>query len=239
MTTHIIGTREEWLAARLSLRSFAMQELTFPGFFPINMRPCSRDHVLESAGQQVLAHLGEIVVPAQLGPQLRGSVSVGRHHEFDILQVIVGSAGGNLGQLIAHAVQCGEVELVESCEEMVVPRSFAGSPVPHRPCIHQLVIENMIAVSTLNCRFIGVLRARGIAGRSQKIRGAAIYAKVVACRIVDPALCVDGATHVIVQVAALGHLLEKGKQQGRILADRIEVASCAFLGRFRHDGRGT
>jgi hypothetical protein len=35
---------------------------------------------------------------------------------------------------------------------------------------------------------------------------------------------------VIVQVAALGHLLKKGEQQGRILADRIELAGSSLLG---------
>jgi hypothetical protein len=175
-------------------------------------------------------HFGEIVIPAQLGPQLRGSVSVGRHHEFDILQVIVGSARCDLSQLVAHTVQRREEELVESCEEMVVARSLVGSPVAHRPRIDELVVENMIAIGALNCGLAGVRRARGIAGRRQKVRRAAIHAEVVACRIVDPTLCVDGATHVIVQVAALGHLLEKGEQQGRIVADRIELAGSSLLG---------
>jgi hypothetical protein len=112
-----------------------VEELTLSGFFPIEARACGRDHIFQATGQQLLAHFGEIIVPAQLGPQLRGSVSVRRNHEFDILQVIVGSARCDFSQLVAHTVQRREEELVESCEEMVVARSLVGSPVAHRPRI--------------------------------------------------------------------------------------------------------
>src|SRR5215475_14221769 len=99
-------------------------------------------------------------------------------HEFDILQVVSGRAGGNFRRLVAHAIRPGEIEFVESREEVIMARTFRWSPVAHGPGIDELVEENLVAISAAHPGLTGI-HARFITRWPDQRGGGAVYAEIV------------------------------------------------------------
>src|SRR5262249_45101489 len=172
--------------------------------------------------EQPCPHGREVVTPAKLGSQGRYVHIVGGVHEFEILKMVSGGARGSLSQFVTYMVEGGQQELVKRGEEVVVARFFPATPVTHRPCVDDLVIQNMVFIGASDGWLVGILLA-GIAGRSNQVGRGVVYAETVFGGVVDPGLGVDRTREVIVQVATLGHLAQKGQQEWRLIPDRLQV----------------
>ena len=159
------------------------------------------------------AHFSEVIVfiPAEFCAELRRAAPIGGVHELDVLHVFAAGAVGNGSYGFGDVVMRSESELVEGGEEMVVAGFIAGAPVAHRPGIDDLVVENVVVVGAANAGFRRVVLA-GIAGRAHQLRSSAVDAEIVGGGEVDEVLGVNRAVEVIVQVSALGHVVQKREQ---------------------------
>ena len=183
---------------------------------------------LQAAGEKFLAHFGEVVFPVQLHAELRGSAAIGGVHEFDILHVFAGGAVDHGGDGFGDMVVRGQSELVEGGEEMVVAGLVAGAPVAHGPCVDDLVVEDVVVIGAADAGLRRVMFA-GIAGGAQQAGRGAVDAEIVGCREVEQILGVNRAIEVVVQVAALGDVVQESQQQGGLVADRVEIARRLLL----------
>ena len=174
--------------------------------------------------------------PSELHAEFRGGASVGRVHEFHVLHVFLGSAVDDGSDGFGDVVVGGESEFVEGGEEMVVAGFVAGTPVAHRPGVDDLVVEDVVVVGAADAGLWRVVLA-GIAGRAEQSRSGAVDAEIVGRGPVDHVFGIDGAVEVIVQVAALGHVVQKCQQQRRLVADGVEIARGFLLGGLG-DGEG-
>src|SRR5271170_704945 len=87
----------------------------------------------------------------------------------------------------------------------------------------------MIDVGATNERLAGEFFAGIVTWRSNEYRGRAIHAQVVACGIIDQIFGVKGATKVVMQIAALGHLAQESQLNGWLSPDRFEIAYGALF----------
>src|SRR5271166_471590 len=105
----------------------------------------------------------------------------------------------SLGELIAGVIVGSQGKFIERGKKMVVPRLLSRVPVTHRPRIDHRVVQNVVAISAADLgsavRFAG-----RVTRRSAQPRGGAVHAKSIFGGEVDPALSVDGARKVVVQV---------------------------------------
>src|SRR5690348_335351 len=109
------------------------------------------------------------------------------------------------------------------------PDSSPGAPVAHGPGVDDLVVEDMVAVSAADGG-LGRVMLAGIAGRRYQLRGRAIDAEIVGGGEVDQVFGVNGAVKMVVEVCALGHLVQKGEQERGLQADGVEVTRGFLLG---------
>ena len=165
---------------------------------------------LQAAGQKLLAHFGEVVFPGQAHAELGGGASIGGVHEFDILHVFAGGAVDHGGDGLGDMVVRGQSELVEGGEEVVVAGLVAGAPVAHGPCVDDLVVEDVVVVGAADAGLRRVMFA-GIAGGAQQAGRGAVDAEIVGCREVEKVLGVDRAIEVVVQIAALGDIVQESQ----------------------------
>ena len=186
----------------------------------------------QAAGQKLFAHLRVVAVPAELHAEFRGGASVGGVHEFDVLHVLAGGAVDDGGDAFGYVVMRRETELVEGGEEVVVARLVPGAPVAHRPGVDDLVVEDVVVIGAADAGLGRVVFA-GIAGSAEQLRGGAVDAEIVGRSEVEQVFGVDCAVEMIVQVSALGHVVQEGKQQWRLVADRVEIARGFLLGGLR------
>src|ERR1035441_8644752 len=105
---------------------------------------------------------------------------------------------------------------------MVVTRFLLAMPVAHRPGVHQLIVENVVLIGAAHRRLVPVRLAR-IARRRNQLRGAAVHAESVLRGPVDEAFRINRAAQVDMQIAALGHLLQKCQQQSRLMTHRFQI----------------
>ena len=128
----------------------------------IQLLPGGGDDVFKSIRQQLLSQLGEIIVPADLGSQLRRQISVRSVHEFEILQMIGRGALRGLGDGIAQVIGHGGKKLVEGGEKVIVAGFFAG-PVAHGPGIDDGIVENVVLIGAADGGLAGEAVARIVA----------------------------------------------------------------------------
>jgi hypothetical protein len=186
----------------------------------------------QAAGQEFFSHYGEVGVPSEPHAELSGGAAIGSVHELDVLHVLARGAVDDGGDGFGHVVVGGESELVEGGEEVIVTRLVARSPVAHRPRVNDLVVEDVVVVGAADSGFRRVMFA-GIAGGAHQARSGAVHAEVVVRGKIEQIFRVDRAVEVIVQVAALGDVVQKSQQHGGLAAKRIEIARCSLLGRLR------
>src|SRR5215471_8865090 len=182
----------------------------------------------ESAGEQSVAHFAVVVFPSELHRELWGGASVGGVHELDVLQVLFGSAIDDRGDAVGSVVVRGESELAEGSEEVIVARFLARAGVAHRPRVDDLVIENLVTIGAAD-RGLGSVVLTGIAGWGYESRCGAVNAEVVRRGEVYEVLGVDRSREVVVEISALGHVVEEGEEQRWLIADRVEIAGGSLL----------
>ncbi len=83
------------------------------------------DIVAQSVRQQSVAHLGEIVVPAEFARNRGGVTEVGGFHQLEVLLVLCRRACGNFIEPLALVAGIGAAESREGIEEVVMA-SHAG-----------------------------------------------------------------------------------------------------------------
>src|SRR4029077_9714737 len=91
-------------------------------------------------------HLSEVVGPFHLGCELSRLPSVGRVHEFDVLQMVLSRAIRRRRHALAYVSAESQSEFLERGKEVIVSRLLPRPPVAHRPCVNYLVVKNVIAV---------------------------------------------------------------------------------------------
>ena len=67
--------------------------------------------------------------------------------------------GRGFGDHVASVSLGGKEKFVERSEKMIVARLIPRQPVTHGPCIHNGVVQNVIAISAADCGLVGELRA--------------------------------------------------------------------------------
>ena len=190
----------------------------------------------QAAGQQILAHAGEVVVPSQFHAEFRGGVAVGGMHELDVLHVFFRGAIRDAGHRFGGVIFSHRQELVEGSKEMVMGGFVARPPIAHRPGVDDLPVENLIVVGAANRRLGSVFFA-GITRSAEQTGSGAVDAKIVGSSPVDHVFGIDRAREVIVQVAPFGHVVQEREQQRGLVADGVEVAGSTLLGCLR-SGQG-
>jgi hypothetical protein len=128
----------------------------------------------------------------------------------------------HFGKGIANVLLHRRTKLIERSKEMIVPRLLRRMPVAHRPRVDQLVVENVVLIGAAHRRLALVGLAR-IARRVNQLRRRAVHAQRVLRSPVDEALRINRAAQVDMQIAALGHLLQKCQQQPRLMPHRFKI----------------
>src|SRR5712692_8441849 len=112
---------------------------------------------------------------------------------------------------------------------MIVPGPLLAVPVTHGPGINHRVVEDVILIRAAHLRLVGVLVTGIVAGRREQERGCALHTKPVLGGEVNKTFGVDSSSKMIVQIAALGHLVQKRQKKRRLLPDRKQVGGGALL----------
>ena len=193
------------------------------------------DVIAQTVIEQRLAKFGEIILPAEIVRNLDRVDEGRRVHQFEVLLVLRGGAGGNFVEPFAGVARIDDLEFCERVEEMIVAAHTGGrNERAHRERVHQRIVEMLIFKRARN---------RGIAFAADGLRGDAarhrvgleegesieIDAQFVVGAIANPRLRVHGARQMTMKVGAFGHAHEKVAQFERILADGVERASSALF----------
>ena len=145
----------------------------------------------------------------------------------------VDDGGNGFGNVIVGY----EFEFVEGGEEMIVAGFVSGAPVAHGPGVDDLAVEDMVVVGAADRGLRRVVLA-GVARRGEQTRGRPVDAEIVGGGPVDHVFGVDRAVEMVVQVSALGHVVQEGEQQRRLVADGVEIAGGFLFGRLGRGQRG-
>jgi hypothetical protein len=188
-----------------------------------------RSDFLQASGQKFFAHCGEVAFPPQLHSESDRRIQVGAAHQLDVLHVLFGSAVDHARNQLGHVGVRSGLELIEAGEEVIVSGFVSRTPVAHRPGVNDLVVENVVRVGAAN-RGARLVLFAGVARRAEQLRGRSINTEIIRSREVDQVLGINGATKMVVEVSALGHVVHKREQQRRLTPDRVEIARSLLLG---------
>src|SRR6476646_10564204 len=103
-----------------------------------------------------------------------------------------------------------------------------------------MAVEGAVLQGDAGCR----LAAGGIARRWRQRESCAVKAQTVFRGVFDETFCIDRAGKMVVKIAAFWHLLQKGVQKQRLVADRLKISGSFLLSRssrcrlFLRPGRG-
>ncbi len=207
------------------------------GFVEIGAR--YGDVVAQAFGEKLIAEIAEaaIGVPAEFFGDGGGVLEGRSFHQFEVLLVLRGGAGGDFVEKFAGVDVRNAVEFREGVEEMIVAADAGGGDeTAHGECVNERVVEMLIghgvsggdiAVAADGLRREAVRHG----ARLEKRVGGEIHAEIVFGGGANPGFGVDRAGEVVVQVRALGHADEKCVEIQRIGAGEIERVRGAIFGR--------
>ena len=148
----------------------------------------------------------------------------GRDERLEVLLVLGRGAAGDLGEHVPRLAAVGRAELVERGEEVVVAGLDAVAEALHRPGAQDLVVEDVVAERVAERPLAGGARS-GL--REQRDH---VHADAAGRAAADHRLRVHGARQVVVQVAALGHVVEEGVALHLVAAVALQVLGRSELG---------
>ena len=134
-------------------------------------------------------------------------------------------AARDLGEHVARLAAVRRAELVERGEEVVVARLDAVAEALHRPGAQNLVVGDVVAERVAERPLAGGARP-GL--REQRDH---VHADAAGRAAADHRLRVHGARQVVVQVAALGHVVEERVALHLVAAVALQVLGRSQLGR--------
>src|SRR6266403_1445464 len=199
--------------------------------------------VAQSARQQFLAQLTEIVVPADFSRDCSGVTEIRRVHQLEVLFILCVSASSDLIDPLAEMAMIGPAEFREGIEEVIVPRhSRRGHETAHGESIHERVKEMLVFVSAFRRDSVvsahGLVRSaasRGLRLRESKL-GNIDAQMIFGCRA-NPGFRVNSAAQMIVKIGALRHAKKEVTKLKRILPRGLESELGALFGTCRHGRR--
>ena len=143
--------------------------------------------------------------------------------KLEVRQVVASGDPPGAGQHLRRRNSANRAEPGKRPEELVVAAdgvaADAMGPPPHRERIDQPVMRKLVGRAQL------VQRRAGRAGRRDDRPGRRIDAIAPRSAPADEILGISPAAKMVVQVAALGHRVEKHPQLRRALADLLEPRS--------------
>ena len=162
--------------------------------------------------------------PAELVAECGGGGEGGGLHDFEVLLVLRGGAGGDLVEPLGGVGLIDAAEAVEGGEELVVAADAGGGDeTAHGEGVDEGVVELLI-VEGIGGGTPGRRRRSGCGGMLRvvavglkKLRVAGSTQRLVGGGIGDEGLGIDGAGEMHVEVRALGHAAEEGVELVRRL----------------------
>ena len=175
---------------------------------------CRRDILGQASGQQLIAQAPQIFAPRQILGDSVQPVPGGRRHQLEILLVLRGGAGRDLGEKLARVARIGAAELGKGSEEMIVRGLPLGrNKTAHRERVDQLVVEVLVLRHVGGLDIAGLADRLRLGARPYRLRlgeglGDRIDAETVLAAHTDKGLGIDRPVEMIMQIGALRHALE-------------------------------
>src|SRR4029077_3238269 len=108
------------LAAGRGVGLSAMLTLVSKLLSSVPMSACDGDIIAQAAIEQGLSKFGEIILPTDIIRDLNRVAEGRRLHQFEVLLVLRGGAGGNFVEPFAGMTRIDDSKLCERVEKMVV-----------------------------------------------------------------------------------------------------------------------
>jgi hypothetical protein len=243
---------------RFVLRGAAVLDGVAGGFCVGELLDIGGDFVAEAGGEEFVAELGElrgrdslrsICRPAQLIAKGCGMREGRRLHDFEILFVLYGGAGGHLIEPLA-SVGLQAAEAIEGGEELVMAvDALGGDEGAHGEAVDEVVVESLILEGRGNGDFSRIAVVGHIAKRLDEANGILALgrggssaldggdAEAFARGFGDEGLSIDRTGEMHVQIGALGKHLEKSVEfAGAHRCGRIHGASGVDFARSESGG---
>ena|SRR6476661_9275068 len=119
----------------------------------------------------------------------------------------------------------GGTKLAKGGKEMVMTGFGASDELAHGQGVQQMAVK----IALLQGDAGGRLAGGGIARRLRERKSGAVDTQAVLHGVLDKAFRIDRAGKMVMEIAALGHLLEKRMQKQRLVANRIKIAGGLLL----------
>ncbi len=228
---HLVQVEDFYRASDAGLGCAAVLAFGAAGVDLVELFAIERDFCTQTGGEELVARL-ENVLWCVAGPAdlIAEFGCVGERwgvHGFDVLLVLLGGARGDFIDPLAYVALMDAAEAVEGVKKLIVSANPGGrNEVAHGECVDQRVIEMLVFQSI----------AHGNCARStcrlwlEEGHGRGGDAEIVFHSILNECFRVDSAAaEVQVQVAALGHALQKVAELQRVLLCLVECANCPLL----------
>jgi len=187
---------------------------------------------------------GEIVLPGNGGCGGAGMGEGRGVHEFEILFVLRGGAGGKFVEPIAQVGAAHFLKFIEGVEEVVVRGDAGGwDEAAHGEGVNQGVVESLVFEGLAGGDFAFGADGFGRGGGGERLRLAegqsgGVDAQVIFDGFGDEGFRVDGTGDVDVEVGALGHFEEPGVESDGRRSGDLQAAVDAVLGEGAGGGDG-
>ncbi len=230
---HLIEKADRDLAGRCGIRLAAVLHALATGERGVERLAAAGDAgAKDRIGEELLAELREIGIPAQFVRFGFDAGIIPRLHQLQILFILRGGMRGDL--IDPRGFETIVVaEAPEGVEEVVVAGvASGGDEGAHGEGVDQLVVEVLIGEDAGGGSFAGGAVGRVVIGVEAETRGA--HALIVLGRFVNPGFRVNGAGEVHVQIGPFGHPVEERVERGRALPARLKERTSGP--RFRRGG---
>ena len=200
--------------------------------------------VSQASGQELIAEMGEFFTgwiaahavglgPPDLVAEFCGVGEGWGLHEFEVLLVLRGGAGGDFVEPLADVAFVGTAEARERGEELIVAADTGSwDEAAHGEGVDEGVVEFLIfeGGGGGDVAFCADGLWRDAAGGADifcEAEGCGVDAEMVGGGVGDEGLGVDGATEMAVEISALGHAREEGMEFERVGFCGVEGADGA------------